>query len=126
MALRAGTPRSYAARIVGIAPNTFLEWLARGQGRGDRPWTAEYAMFAKEVEQAENDAIVALVANMNLLSRKDFRAAHYLLRLKDRETFDVPEKVELQGGDEEKPIRTTLRIIRARPATIEGGEEIEG
>lgn len=56
-AIRLGAFDHVAAQAAGIAPATFREWIARGEGRDpDRPSTPAYAAFAAEVRQARATA----------------------------------------------------------------------
>ena len=41
--IRAGVFDHVAAQAVGISPRTFRDWIARGEGRGQRPATPELA-----------------------------------------------------------------------------------
>ncbi|MCG3177535.1 MAG: hypothetical protein MOGMAGMI_02509 [Candidatus Omnitrophica bacterium] len=51
--IRQGAFDWVAAQAAGIAPTTFREWMARGEGRDpERPPTNEYAAFAAQVRQA--------------------------------------------------------------------------
>ena len=57
--IRAGVFDHVAAQAVGISPRTFRDWIARGEGRGQRPATPELARFAREVRAAKADARIA-------------------------------------------------------------------
>ena len=57
--IRAGVFDHVAAQSVGISPRTFRDWIARGEGRGQRLATPELARFAQEVRAAKAEARIA-------------------------------------------------------------------
>lgn len=55
-AIEGGAFDYQAAQAAGVAPATFREWMARAEGRHDRPSTPELAAFAAKVGQARAKA----------------------------------------------------------------------
>lgn len=63
--VRNGLPESVAASLVGVAPDTVLEWLSRARGQSDRKPRPEHVQFAQElhVAIAESEARLLRVIN---------------------------------------------------------------
>jgi hypothetical protein len=73
-AIRAGTPFKLACEYGGIGVSTFYQWLERGERE-----SGEYAEFREAVKAAEADAVVALLAKINLAATEHWQAAAWIL-----------------------------------------------
>lgn len=74
--VRAGAFDYLAAQAAGIAPATFREWMARGEGRDpDRPSTPEFAAFAAQISRAKAEA--RIVAEQRVALDDPFKWLRY-------------------------------------------------
>lgn len=85
--------RGDAARLAGIPPATFQDWMARGEA-GEEP----FAAFRQEVSKAELQAQRRLLANVSMAAASDARHAEWLLSRRwardwgDRERSEIPHR----------------------------------
>lgn len=106
LGVRTGAPLKVAAMAQGVRPATFLEWMARGEGRDpDRPSTPLYAEFADRVRRAEAEVHMLTVATIRnaAVTRGSWDAARAWLRMRWPE--DYAERTEVSGpGGEAVPL----------------------
>ena len=75
-AVRKGVPYVHAAAAAGISFDTFNRWRQKGEnGEGE-----EYCEFCEQLAQAESEAVSLLVGRIMEASRKDWRAAVWMLQ----------------------------------------------
>lgn len=99
-AVEKGHPYSSACDLLGISVTTFTEWVARGEGRHERPATDAHAAFAAAIKEAKakreqrwqgviEDAAIG----------GTWQAAAWLLERTNRKEFGRHESVEMTGKD---------------------------
>lgn len=91
-ALRAGNTRRAAAAYGGIDDGTFMDWMRRGEGRGDRATGENYVNFVSAVKKAEADAEVALIAQIRDASKRNWQAAAWIAERRFPESWAAVEK----------------------------------
>jgi hypothetical protein len=97
-AVRSGAPLEVAAQAVGVPPSTFWEWMARGEGRGTRPATRQYADFAERVRKAEAEVHVLTVgAVRQAVTRGNWQASLAWMRLRWPKHY--AERSEVSGPE---------------------------
>lgn len=82
-ALKAGNTRAAAAAYAGISDRTL------------RYWAEQSAVFADALSRAEDEAEVALVANIRIAGQTDWRAHAWLLERRKPESWGRRERVDL-------------------------------
>jgi len=102
--IQTGTFAHVAAQVAGIAPRTFDDWMARGEGRHpSRSPTPKLRAFAKDVRRAQ--AVARAVAEGRVFKERPQHWLAYVARSKPGlEGWSVPRK----GGDEDRPRVPTL------------------
>jgi len=68
-AVTAGAPLVQAAELAGVAKDTVLEWVARGEGRDPRPSTPAYAQFAQAITHAKASDEIRRIARIDAAAR---------------------------------------------------------
>jgi hypothetical protein len=63
--LAGGALLSEAAEAAGISPRTLREWIARGEGRSNRPSTRQYRQFATDVRRVMATARIDAVTRIH-------------------------------------------------------------
>jgi len=74
-ALRAGTTYEIAAQYAGISRSTLYEWIKKGEGFE----TGIYRTFYDNLKKAEAEGAVVHLGTISQASRKDWKAAAWLL-----------------------------------------------
>ena len=69
--IRAGNFFETACRVAGTDPRNALEWIARGEGRDDRPGKLEHIRFAEAIRKAQADAEALLVNDVRRAAQVD-------------------------------------------------------
>lgn len=90
-----GVPIKRAAQSCGIGARTVMEWLERGRGGEKEP----YITFARDVDAARATYQSALVMRVGQASRKDWRAAAWMLERQFSSEFGSSTKHEHSGPD---------------------------
>jgi hypothetical protein len=96
-AVKLGCTLTAAADAAGLAGDTVLEWIQRGEGRHPtRPSTPELARFAREIRQAQGAAQVTLVRRIHEAAKKpkEWRAALAILERRWPETWGRRDHLE--------------------------------
>lgn len=100
-AIRSGAPLEVAAQAVGVAPSTFWEWMARGEGKvpRGRKSTPLYAEFAERVRKAEAEVHILTIGTVRsaVLERRNWQAALSWMKLRWPKHY--AERTELSGPD---------------------------
>lgn len=116
--VRTGSPVSIAGPAAGIPLSTIRDWCAAGR-RGQEP----YATFVAEVERARNFYATQLVQRIDAASKKDWRAAGYILERSHPEEFAPPSKMELTGKGGAALIPKELAAALARRNQKKGTDD---
>jgi hypothetical protein len=94
--IRQGAPLQVSAQAAGIPPGTFWEWMARGEGRSDRPTTRLYAEFAERVRKAEAEAHLRTIGTIKTaIDTGSWEAARAWLRMRWPQHY--AERTEISG-----------------------------
>ena len=99
-ALHDGLTFNGACDLVGIAPQTFHEWIARGEGKHERPQTPQFAAFADAVKEARavrDRRYVKVIEDAAL--NGTWQAAAWFLERTNRKEYGRNESVEITGKD---------------------------
>lgn len=99
-ALNSGLTFVGACDLVGISPQTFHEWMARGEGTHERPSTPAFAAFADAVKEARakrDQRYVKVIEDAAL--NGTWQAAAWFLERTNRKEFGRNESVEITGKD---------------------------
>lgn len=99
--LRVGNTVETAAGAAGIAPETFYDWMRRGERKGSRE--KKYRDFKSAVEQARAEAEATLVTRISKAAANgSWQAAGWLLERRAPERWAKPTE-RRNGGGNEKP-----------------------
>lgn len=99
-ALHDGLTFAGACDLVGIAPQTFHEWMARGEGTHERPQTPQFAAFADAVKEARAVRDRKYVRVIEKAAEDGtWQAAAWFLERTNRKEFGRNESVEITGKD---------------------------
>lgn len=116
-AMRKGTYRSTAAKLVGIHPSTLSTWLREGE---DDP-ESRYRRLWEEVSQAEAEweAEQLQIINEAAASRKPgtWTAAAWNLERHYPDRYGRNDRVTVEGG--EQPIQVATHHLLANPEAME-------
>jgi hypothetical protein len=101
--IRAGAFDHVAAETAGVAPRTFRDWMARGEGRStDKACTPQLRRFAEAVNRARAEA--RLAAEIRVYREDPKYWLSKVARTKpDREGWTDP-KLDLAGSHGEEPV----------------------
>jgi len=127
LAVKSGAPLEVAAQAMGIAPSTFWEWMARGEGRSTRRGSPLFVEFAERVRRAEAEVHVLTVgAVRQAVQRGNWQASLAWMRLRwpkhyaERSEISGPEgaaiPVEIAGlleGMSDEDLEHAYRRLRA-------------
>jgi transposase len=106
--LRQGVPQQAAAHRSGITEKSFYRWLERGRNEEKGP----YHDFVLAVEAAHATAETALVLRIQTHSRKDWRAAAFLLERRFPDRWREHRIVETQTTEVDlEKVESRLREI---------------
>jgi hypothetical protein len=120
-AVRAGAPRSLAARAAGVSEATLHRWLAQGRDEGKGPRHE----LVKEIEQAEAKAHMHAVACWLSAMKSDWRACESYLARRDPEQWsrqrlghvpaasDASKRDSVSGAGEQRE-----RLLGGAPADL--------
>ena len=98
-ALRAGTTYEIAAQYAGISRSTLYEWIKKGEGFD----TGVYRSFYDNVKKAEAEGAVVHLGTIAQASKKDWKAAAWLLERRHGYSKDGVMKVQEQSKEMELP-----------------------
>ena len=98
-AVKSGAPLEVAAQAVGVPPSTFWEWMARGEGRSDRPSSPVYADFAERIRRAEAEIHILTIGTIRTaaVQRGSWEAARAWLRMRWPKHY--AERTEVSGPE---------------------------
>jgi len=94
--IRIGTPMETACRACGLDYVTVREWIRRGKGEHERSPTPEYVNFANGYDKAVAEAEISLLATINIASKKDWKAAAWLLARRHPDRWSEPKPTSLE------------------------------
>ena len=95
-AIAAGSHYEPACAYVGISYTTFRQWMQRGQGTHSRKSSAEYVDFVEAVHLAEAKGEISAIAAIRGATKKDWRAAAWMLERRHPDRWSVTQKIQLQ------------------------------
>ena len=96
-AIAAGSHYEPACAYVGISYTTFREWMQRGQGEHKtRKANQEYADFAEAVQYAEAKGEISAIAAIRGATKKEWRAASWLLERRHPDRWTTTQKLQVQ------------------------------
>jgi hypothetical protein len=112
MAIRTGNYVNTAARFAGVSPHAYTTWLKYGKKRieeleaaeanGDpypfNPEADAYKRFYEDVEKAEAESEVSIVARLRQAAENDWKAGAWLLEHRWRRRYGR-QQVEVTGAD---------------------------
>lgn len=101
--IRSGASQDRAARAEGIKPDTFAQWLTKG--RHDPKAKQIYRDLVELVDGGKDAGIVANLRTIELAAYEDWRAAAWLLAVKDPDTYGKRQIVNVGGAKGSPPIR---------------------
>ena len=101
----AGLPLQIACERAGITKTSFLSWEERGRkeeewvsaGNEPNPEEKRFLDFLVDSTRARAEAITTLVAQVRIAAQDEWRAAAWLLSVKDPDNFG--KRVNLAGED---------------------------
>jgi hypothetical protein len=100
--LRVGNTVEIAAAAAGISPETFYDWMRRGERKGSRE--KKYRDFKAAVEQARAEAETTLVTRIaKAAANGSWQAAGWLLERRSPERWAKPTE-RRNGTGNQKPV----------------------
>ena len=123
-ALRAGTTYEIAAQYAGISRSTLYEWLKKGEGNA----TGVYRTFYDNIKKAEAEGAVVHLGTISQASKKDWKAAAWLLERRHGYSKEGVMRAEEQAQQIELPsnmldlLRMQARELRASMAKAESSQ----
>lgn len=113
LALKKGATYKLAAAAAGVAPSTFYKYLRKGREGASKLWVE----FYRQVIAAEQDRALFMLERIEEGSRKDWRAAAWMLERRYLYRLNAP-----MGIPEEEPIKKVLdpaELIRSQIADLQ-------
>jgi hypothetical protein len=123
-ALRAGTTYEIAAQYAGISRSTLYEWIKKGEGFD----TGAYRTFYDNVKKAEAEGAVVHLGTIAQASKKDWKAAAWLLERRHGYSKDGVMRAEEQAKEMELPsnmldlLKIQAKELRASMAKAESSQ----
>lgn len=110
--IKVGVTVEVAAETVGISPETFYDWMRRGELKGSRE--AKYRKFRAAVEQARAEAEATLVTRVaKAASNGSWQAAAWLLERRSPERWaKIKERPNGLDDDEAAEAKSPAEAIR--------------
>ena len=106
-ALRAGTTYEIAAQYAGISRSTLYEWIKKGE----KASTGTYRTFYDNIKKAEAEGAVVHLGTISQASKKDWKAAAWLLERRHGYSKDGVMRAEEQAKEVELP-SNMLELLR--------------
>lgn len=106
-AVRDGLTYEAAASIAGIALSTLNDWL-----KDERP---RYVQFSEAVQRANSEAMQMLHNRVKDASRKDWRAAAWILERRFASTYMPQNKTDITSGGEK--IKIEVEYVKTNQNT---------
>lgn len=106
-ALRAGTTYEIAAQYAGISRSTLYEWIKKGE----KSATGTYRTFYDNIKKAEAEGAVVHLGTISQASKKDWKAAAWLLERRHGYSKDGVMRAEEQAKEVELP-SNMLELLR--------------
>jgi len=119
-AIRCGASKKTAAEAAGVAASTLSLWLRLAKEKGAPP---EHRDFARRLERAKQEGIVARLATVQKASQSDWRAATWLLERDCPDEYSLKHRVEHSG---EMTLAEALADVRRRRDEEHRRQSIEG
>jgi hypothetical protein len=123
-ALRAGTTYEIAAQYAGISRSTLYEWIKKGESFE----TGVYRSFYDNIKKAEAEGAVVHLGTIAQASKKDWKAAAWLLERRHGYSKDGVNKSEEQTKEIELPssmlelMKMQARELRSSMAKAESSQ----
>jgi len=106
-ALRAGTTYEIAAQYAGISRSTLYEWIKKGE----KSATGTYRTFYDNIKKAEAEGAVVHLGTISQASKKDWKAAAWLLERRHGYSKEGVMRAEEQTKEVELP-SNMLELLR--------------
>jgi predicted site-specific integrase-resolvase len=106
-ALRAGTTYEIAAQYAGISRSTLYEWIKKGENTA----TGTYRTFYDNIKKAEAEGAVVHLGTISQASKKDWKAAAWLLERRHGYSKEGVMRAEEQTKEVELP-SNMLELLR--------------
>ena len=106
-ALRAGTTYEIAAQYAGISRSTLYEWIKKGENTA----TGTYRTFYDNIKKAEAEGAVVHLGTISQASKKDWKAAAWLLERRHGYSKEGVMRAEEQAKEVELP-SNMLELLR--------------
>jgi len=106
-ALRAGTTYEIAAQYAGISRSTLYEWIKKGE----KTATGTYRTFYDNIKKAEAEGAVVHLGTISQASKKDWKAAAWLLERRHGYSKEGVMRAEEQTKEVELP-SNMLELLR--------------
>jgi transposase-like protein len=106
-ALRAGTTYEIAAQYAGISRSTLYEWIKKGENTA----TGTYRTFYDNIKKAEAEGAVVHLGTISQASKKDWKAAAWLLERRHGYSKEGVMRAEEQIKEVELP-SNMLELLR--------------
>jgi len=106
-ALRAGTTYEIAAQYAGISRSTLYEWIKKGE----KSATGTYRTFYDNIKKAEAEGAVVHLGTISQASKKDWKAAAWLLERRHGYSKEGVMRAEEQIKEVELP-SNMLELLR--------------
>jgi hypothetical protein len=117
-AVRKGNPKTTAARLAGLHPDTLWEWINHGKQNPER--YPHYVQLAEDIAQAKAEIDAEMLAHVLAapkIDSKHWTAAAWFLERTSPEEFSRRDKLEVEAGD--KPLVQLNQIVLEDPAARE-------
>jgi hypothetical protein len=127
-AVRAGLPFERACHLVGIAPATAYQWIARGEGRmPERPATPVFVEFAEAVKSAEVEAEKLALDRIREAAEdgRQWTAAAWYLERRHPERWRKRETIEQERVVTDSDLQDFLRVLLSELVQAFGVEHAE-
>jgi hypothetical protein len=127
--LEAGMSVTKASRAAGLNPRTYYQW-AEWAKKGKKPWATHW----ERIEYAQDRGMVVLAGRVMTASKKDWRAAAWMLERRDPKQWGKREHQSVEHSGEVKQqvtvstMSTAERLARikeleAKIKEMEGGDK---
>lgn len=122
--IKEGNFEAVAVQKLGIAKQTYNDWMARGRkGQGD--W---HHKFYLDVLEAKADAEIELVGYIKKNAKSDYRAALAILRQQHPHRWGERNNLSVGGSVVHQHViddrRTTAKVINADPEQLENARKL--
>lgn len=116
--IRQGVTQEVAARRGGINPDTFYEWRKRGEAAK----SGKYFEFAEGLKEAQAHAEAALVMQVRLHAKTDWRPATWILERRFPQRWGKQQTIEVQQSVGTVAVPRIQRMTDEEIAAYEAGD----